>query len=164
MTELTTELKSQIDHWLAKFPEDQKQSAIVPALMIVQEHNDGWLSSEWIEAVADYLGIPKIAAYEVATFYTMFDLEKVGKHKINVCTSISCMLCGSDEIIEHLEKKLAIKLGETTKDGLFTLRHVECAGACSDAPVMDIDRKYYERLTIEKVDEIIDKLTEGNKN
>jgi NADH-quinone oxidoreductase subunit E len=108
-----------------------------------------------MDAVAAYLGMPKIAVYEVATFYTLFDLQPVGKHKISVCTNISCMLNGSDQIVDYLQKKLDVKLGETTKDGKFTVRSVECLAACGGAPMMQIGREYHENLTPEKIDNIL---------
>lgn len=152
---LSTEVKQQIDHWVAKYPTDQKQSAVMAALTIAQDANEGWLSNSVIEAVAEYLDMPKIAVYEVATFYSMYDLEPVGRHKINVCTNISCMLCGSDKIVSHLEKKLGIKMGETTPDGKFTLRGVECLAACVDAPMMQINKDTHLQLNEEKIDAIL---------
>ncbi|MEM1244164.1 MAG: NADH-quinone oxidoreductase subunit NuoE, partial [Pseudomonadota bacterium] len=155
---LTAEVKKGIDHWVAKFPAEQKQSAVIPGLLLVQEANGGWLSDELLGAVADYLEMPKIAVFEVATFYTMFDLKPVGKHKIFVCTNISCMLRGCDKIVDHLKQKLAVDFGQTTKDGKFTLKEVECMAACTTAPMMQIDKDYHENLTVEKVDEILDSL------
>jgi len=148
----------EIDKWTAKFPADKKQSAVLPALHIVQDENGGWLTNELMDAVADYLEMPKIAVYEVASFYSMYSLKPVGRHKINVCTNISCMLRNSAAIVEHLKKKLNINIGETTEDGKFTLREVECLGACVNAPMMQVDKQYHENLTAEKVDEILDGL------
>lgn len=148
----------QIDHWISKYPASQKQSAILSALMLVQEYNHGWLTDELIKAVADYLGMPHIAAFEVATFYTMYELQPIGKHKISVCTNISCMLNGSEKIVEHLEKRCAAKLGETSADGKFTLREVECMGACVNAPMLEYQKKYYENLTVDKVDALLDRM------
>ncbi len=155
---ITSESKGDIDNWIAKYPTDQKQSAVMSALRIVQDQNGGFLTQDLIEAVAEYLDMPSIAVYEVATFYSMYELNPVGKHKICVCTNISCMLNGSDEIVAHLEKNLGIKLGETTDDGKFTLKEVECLGACVGAPMLQIDTEYYEKLSPKKLDEIIDKL------
>jgi NADH-quinone oxidoreductase subunit E len=152
---LSPSARSQIDHWTKKFPQEQRQSAVLAALTIVQKENKGWLTNELIEAVAAYLGIPKIAAYEVATFYSMYELKPVGRHKICVCTNISCMLCGSDKIVEHLEQKLGVKLGQTTPDGKFTIKSVECLAACGGAPMMQIGDHYYENLNAKKVDEIL---------
>jgi NADH-quinone oxidoreductase subunit E len=111
-----------------------------------------------MNAVADYLEMPPIAVYEIATFYTMFNLKPVGQHVIEVCTNISCMLCGCDKIVNHLKKRLQINFNETTSDGKFTLREVECLAACANAPMLQIGKKYYENLTAEKVDQILDEL------
>lgn len=144
----------KIDDWIAKYPKTERQSAVMSALMIVQEEQ-GYLTEASMNAVADYLDMPAIAVYEVATFYTMYEHKPVGRHCINVCTNISCKLRDSKAIVEHLEKKLGIKLGETTADGLFTLRSVECLGACVNAPMMQVDKDYHENLTAEKVDEVL---------
>jgi len=150
--------RTEIDQWIAKYPINQKQSAVMAALRIVQEQNGGWLTNELIEAVANYLEMPAIAAYEVATFYSMYEHHPVGKHKICVCTNISCMLCGSDEIVQHLQQKLNIGFGQVTEDGKFSLKEVECLGACANAPMFQIGPKYYENLTPEKIDQILDNL------
>ncbi len=152
---LSQKARSHIDAWLLKYPKEQKQSAIIAALTYLQNENGGFLSNELIEAAAGYLGMPKIAAFEVATFYSMFELKPVGKHKICVCTNISCMLSGSNEIVSHLKNKLGIGLGETTADGKFTLKSVECLAACCGAPAMQIGDDYYENLNAKKVDEIL---------
>ena len=152
---LTAELCQQIDRWVAKYPPEHKRSAVLSALNLAQESNGGWLTTELIEAVAEYLEIPPIAAHEAATFYTMFELKPVGRHIISVCTNISCMLCGSDEIVAHLENKLGVKLGATTPDGKFTLKEVECLAACGGAPMFMIGKDYYENLTPQRVDEIL---------
>ncbi|CAM2899946.1 NADH dehydrogenase I chain E [Legionella steigerwaltii] len=144
-----------IDHWIAKYPKDQKQSAVMSALRIVQEEH-GHLTTELMDAVADYLDMPAIAVYEVASFYTMYEHTQVGRHSINVCTNISCMLRDSAAVVEHLEKKLGIKLGETTDDGRFTLRSVECLGACVNAPMMQVDKDYHENLTPESIDKVLE--------
>ena len=128
------------------------------ALKIVQAENNGWLSREWMDAVADYLGMPKIAVYEVATFYDMFHLEPVGRHVIDVCTNVSCMLSGCDKIVSHLKKRLQVDFEGTSADGKFTLREVECLAACAGAPMFQIGKKYYEHLTPEKVDAILNEL------
>lgn len=150
--------REQIDAWIAKYPADQKKSAVMGALTIVQEANGGWLTDELMDAVAEYLQMPPIAVYEVASFYSMYEHKPVGRHKICVCTNISCLLCGSDEVVEHLENKLGIKMGQTTPDGKFTLKVVECLGACVGAPMFQIGKEYYEHLTPEKIDAILDKL------
>lgn len=152
---LSQETRHKIDLWLQKYPAEQKQSAVIAALTFVQAENNGSLTHELMDAVAAYLGMPKIAVYEVATFYSMFELKPVGKHKICVCTNISCMLCGSEGVVDHLKKKLGIELGQTTKDGKFTLKSVECLAACCNAPVMQIGDDYYEDLTPQKIDEIL---------
>ena len=150
--------RTQIDRWVAKYPGDQKQSAVMAALRIAQEQNGGWLSNELIEAVAAYLEMPPIAAYEVATFYSMYDLEPVGRHKVCVCTNISCMLRGSDQVVSHLKQRLGVGPGETTDDGRVTVKEVECLGACVGAPMMQVDKEYHENLTPERIDEILDGL------
>lgn len=155
---LSPEIRAQIDKWIAKYPPDQKQSAVMGALTIAQDANGGWLTQQWMDAVADYLEMPKIAVYEVATFYSMYEHKPVGKHKICVCTNISCLLRGSEEIVEHLETRLGIKMGETTPDNKFTLKEVECLAACCGAPMFQIGKEYYEHLTPEKVDEILNHL------
>ncbi|MFT7414023.1 MAG: NADH-quinone oxidoreductase subunit E [Methylophagaceae bacterium] len=155
----SAELRQQLDAWLAKYPKDRSQSAVIPCLHILQAANEGWLPKPVMSALADYLAIPAISVYEVATFYTMFDLKPVGKHKINVCTNISCLLNGSDEVVAHIETRLNIKLGETTEDGLYTLRQVECLGACCGAPMMQLNRDYHENLTSDKIDHILAGLT-----
>ncbi len=145
-----------IDVCVAKYPADRKRSAIMSGLMIAQEHNNNYLPEELMDAVAEYLEISHIAAYEVATFYTMYNLEPVGEHVINVCTNISCMLRGSKEIVETLTKRLNVKLGETTEDNKITLREVECQGACAGAPMCEIDKTFHENLTPEKIESIVD--------
>ncbi len=155
---ITAESKADIDKWIAKYPADKKESAVMAALRIIQDQNAGFLTSELIDAVAGYLDMPAIAVYEIATFYSMYERDPVGTHKICVCTNISCMLTGSDEIVAQLEKKLGIKLGETTEDGRFTLKEVECLGACVHAPVLQLGREYHEKLTPEKLDKLINSL------
>ncbi|MEW6648450.1 MAG: NADH-quinone oxidoreductase subunit NuoE [Pseudomonadota bacterium] len=155
---LTPASRAEIDTWVAKYPSERRQSAVMAALRIAQDQNGGWLTNELMDAVAAYLGMAPIAVYEVATFYSMYQLEPVGRHRINVCTNISCLLRGSDEVVAHLQKRLGVKLGETTADGRFTLKEVECLGACVNAPVAQIARQYYEQLTPELIDRIIDGL------
>ena len=162
LNKITEQSKLEIDKWTAKFPEDRKASAIIPALTIVQKQNDGHLNSELMDAVANYLGVPRISVYEVATFYSMFEHKKVGKHKLCVCTNISCMLRGSEQIVDHLKNKLKIDFGEVTECGTFSLKEVECLGACVNAPVMQVEDKYYENLSNEKIDNIIEDLA-GSK-
>lgn len=156
---LSEQARAEIDHWLAKYPPDRKRSAVLAALREVQHENGGYLTTELLDAVADYLQLPAIAVYEVATFYSMFELKPVGRHSISVCNNISCMLRGGDAILAHLEKKLGIKVGESTPDGKFYLkREEECLAACAAAPLLQIDHVYYENLTPEKVDRILDSL------
>ena len=154
----TPEIRAEIDRWIAKYPEEWRQSAVMAALQIVQENNGGYLTQELMDQVAAYLDMPPIAVYEVATFYSMYELKPVGRHKVCVCTNVSCMINGSDKIVEHMERKLGIKLGETTEDGKFTLKEVECLGACGGAPMFQIGTKYYENLTTELVDSILEGL------
>ena len=151
---LSKESLDQIRREIAKYPPDQKQSAVMAALRIAQEEH-GWLSVPLMDYVAELLGMRPIAVYEVATFYSMYDLKPVGKHKISLCTNVSCMLCGSDTLVNHLQKRLGIKLGETTPDGKVTLKEVECLGACGGAPMFQIGKNYYENLTPQKIDEIL---------
>jgi NADH-quinone oxidoreductase subunit E len=151
---LTTESLKKIDREIAKYPAGQKQSAVMAALAIAQEEQ-GWLSSEAIEAVADYLGMPPIAAYEVASFYTMYDLKPVGKYKLTVCTNLPCMLSGAVDAGEYLKQKLGVGFDETTADGKFTLKQGECMGACGDAPVMLVNNR---RMCSSMLPEQIDKL------
>ena len=156
---LTEHTRSEIDEWLKKYPEDRKRSAVLAALREAQHQNNGYLTTELMDAVAAYLDLPNIAVYEVASFYSMFETEPVGRHSISVCTNISCMLMGSDKVVEHIENKLGIKTGESTPDGKFFIKQEEeCLAACCGGPMMMIDHKYYEKLTPEKIDEILDEL------
>ena len=155
---LSERSRSEIDRWIAKYPPDRKQSAVMAALRIAQEQNGGWLPVDLIEAVAEYLEMSPIAVHEVATFYTMYDLKPVGRYKVCVCTNIACQLNGSERIMNHLQKRLGVKPGATSAGGKFTLKEVECLGACGGAPMMMLDRTYHENLTPEKVDEILNKL------
>ena len=152
----SAEVKQEIDHWVAKYPADQKRSAIVAALRIVQEDGAGWVNQDEMKEVADYLGLPGIMVYEVATFYDMVELSPVGKHKINVCTNLPCELSGCNKIVAHLQKRLGIGLGETTPDGKITLKEVECMAACANAPMCQLnDREYHVDLTPEKIDALL---------
>lgn len=144
----------EVDQWIAKYPSDQKQSAVMRALMLVQEEH-GYLTKERMDAVALYLEMPPIAVYEVSSFYSMYEHEPIGDHRIDVCTNVACKLRGSSDVLKHLEEILQVKCGETTKNNKFTLRTVECLGACVNAPMMQIDRNYHENLTPEKIDTII---------
>jgi len=148
-----------IDGWLAKYPADRKRSAVLAALREVQHENGGYLTTGLMDAVADYLGLPKIAVYEVASFYSMFELKPVGRNSVSICTNVSCMLCGADDIVAHIERKLGISIGESTPDGRIHLKQEEeCLAACCGAPMMQVNHRYYEHLTPEAVDKILDAL------
>jgi NADH-quinone oxidoreductase subunit E len=151
---LSESIRTKIDHWLLRYPPDQKRSGVMESLRFVQEEH-GWISEDLLDAVADYLQMPRIAVYEVATFYTAYNLKPAGRHIINLCTNVSCMLYNSEKILTHLKRHLGINVNETTADGKFTLREVECLGACIGAPMMQIGKQYYEHLTPEKVVEIL---------
>lgn len=155
---LSAESLAQIDREIAKYPAEQKQSAIMSALRIAQLEK-GWLANETIEFVAQYLGMPTIAAYEVATFYNMYNMAPVGRHKLTLCTNLSCALTGALEIGKHLENRLGVGFGRTSEDGRFTLQEGECMGACGDAPLCLVDNHRMETfLTAEKVDKLLDEL------
>lgn len=150
---------AEIDAWLKKYPADRRQSAVLAALREAQHQNQGYLTTELMDAVADYLAMPRIAVYEVASFYSMFETRPVGRHSISVCTNISCMLTGADDIVRHIERKLGIKTGESTADGRFFIkREEECLAACCGGPMMMVDHKYHENLTPARVDAILDSL------
>ena len=156
LTEKTLEI---IDHWLAKFPADKKRSALIQALMAAQEQNGGWISRELTEAVARYLELPPVWAHEIVSFYTMLFDQPVGRHKVNMCTNISCWLNGAEDLVAHAEQKLGVKLGETTGDGRISfVREEECLAACCGAPMMVVDGHYHENLDFEKMDAILDGL------
>jgi len=158
LTLLTPESLAQIDREIAKYPAEHKQSAVMAALRIAQTEK-GWLSTETIEYVAEYLGMPAIAAYEVATFYNMYELSPCGRHKITVCTNLPCQLQGAGDIAEYLKKKLGIGFGETTPDGRFTLKEGECMGTCGSGPLcLHNNHKMYTRLTPQTVDQLLDGL------
>jgi NADH-quinone oxidoreductase subunit E len=158
MTILSKYEQKEIDSWLKRYPEDRSQSALLSALSAVM-HEDHYLSTEKMDAVADYLKLSKIAVYEVGSFYSMYELDEkaAGKNTIAVCTNVSCMLNGSDKIVEHIEERLGIKMGETTPDGDFFFKiEEECLAACCGAPMMQLNHVYHENLTPEKVDELLD--------
>ena len=157
--QLSEDVTKEIDRWKARFPEGRQRSAVLSSLHAVQHENNDYLTVEQMNAVAEYLELPTIQVYEVATFYSMFQTQEVGRHEVSICTNISCMLRGADDIVAHVENKLAIKLGESTPDGrIFLKREEECVAACCGAPVMMVDHKYHENLTNEQVDEILDGL------
>jgi len=156
---LSDHVREEIDHWVAKFPADRKRSAIIGALHAVQHENHGFLTTELMDGVAEYLGLPNIQIYEVASFYSMFETKPVGRHHVSICTNISCMLRGSKEIVDHVEDKLGIKTGESTADGrIYLKREEECLAACTGAPMLMVDHVYYENLTPAAVDKILDEL------
>ncbi|MDR1075804.1 MAG: NADH-quinone oxidoreductase subunit NuoE [Xanthomonadaceae bacterium] len=159
MVVLSDETRARIDHWLTKFPADRRRSAVIQGLHAAQEQNGGWLTDELIAAVANYLELPPVWAYEVATFYTMFETTPVGRHNVAICTNISCWLNGAEDLVKHAERKLGCKLGETTADGrVYLKREEECVAGCSCAPVVMVNGRYHERMTPEKVDELLDGL------
>ena len=155
---ISPKAREDIDRVVSKFPADQKRSAILEGLHILQDENGGFLTDDLQTALAEYLQVTKVNVYEVATFYSMYELNPIGRHKLNVCTNISCMLNGAKEIMLHIENKLSIKPGQTTKDGRITLKEVECQGACCGSPMLEVDKIFYENLTIEKVNHLIDSL------
>jgi NADH-quinone oxidoreductase E subunit len=144
--EFTTKAKQLAKKHIAKYPKGREASAVMPLLDLAQRENDGWLPRVAMDYVADFLKMPKIAVYEVATFYTMFNLKPVGRFHVQICTNLPCLLRGSDKIVDAAKKHLDISFGETTTDGLFTLTEVECLGACVNAPMMQINDDYYEDL------------------
>ena len=156
---LSAHTREEIDDWIKRYPEDKKKSAVLAALRAAQHQNNGYLTTELMDAVADYLQLSKIEVYEVGSFYSMYELNPVARHNVAVCTNVCCMLMGSDTIVDHLEKKLGIKLGESTADGrIYLKKEEECLAACAGGPMMQVNHKYYTDLTPEKVDEIIDSL------
>jgi len=146
----------EADRIIARYPEERQKSALIPLLHLAQEEFGGWLSDEAMDYVAGILKLEPIEVYEVATFYSMYNLRPVGRHVFEVCQTGPCMLKGSDTIIDYIKRKLGIDVGETTADGLFTLKTVECLGACGYAPMMQLGKHYREHLTPEKVDQIIE--------
>ncbi len=155
---ISDQAKKEIDIWVAKYPEGRQSSAVMEALKIVQAENGGSLANDLIKAVAEYLDMPRISVQEVATFYENYNHQPVGKNLIRFCHNISCMLNGADDLISYLETKLAVKTGEASKDGLVSVKKVECLGACVGAPMCQIGDKYYENLTEQRIDEILDSL------
>ncbi len=149
------EKMAKVEELIARYPEGKQKSAILPILHMAQEHFGGWLSTEAMDFVAGLLNILPVEVYEVATFYSMYNLKPVGKYIFEVCQTGPCMINGSDEIIQYIKTTLAINVGETTSDGLFTLKTVECLGACGYAPMMQMGKSFREHLTKEKVDSII---------
>ncbi len=156
---LTEHTRREIDHWVAKFPPGRQRSAVLSALRAAQEQNGGHLTPELLQAVAEYLRLPPVQVFEVATFYSMFELHPCGRHHVSICTNISCMLRGAEDLVAHVERKLGILQGESTADRrIFLKREEECLAACTGAPMMMVDHVYYEDLTPEKADAILDGL------
>jgi NADH-quinone oxidoreductase subunit E len=156
---LSAHAREEIDALLKRYPQEQKKSALLGALNIVQHENRGFLTKDLMQAVAAYLDLAEIEVYEVASFYSMYELKPVARHNVAVCTNISCMLMGSQSIVDHVENKLGIKLGESTGDGrIYLKKEEECLAACAGGPMMQVDHVYYEDLTPEKVDAILDAL------
>jgi NADH-quinone oxidoreductase subunit E len=155
---LTTDSLKKIDREIAKYPPEQKQSAVMSALIIAQDEK-GWLSTEVMDYVAKYLDMPPVAVYEVATFYSMYNLEQTGRHKLTLCTCLPCGLQGALEAADHLRAKLGIDFNETTADGRFTLKEGECMGACAMAPVLLVNnKKMHDYMSKEKLDKLIEEL------
>lgn len=156
---LNEHTRREIDHWVAKFPQGRQRSATIAALRAAQEQNDGFLTAELMDAVAAYLGLPPIQVYEVASFYSMLETHPCGRHHVSICTNISCMLNGAEALVAHAEKKLGIKLGESTPDRrVFLKQEEECLAACTGAPMLMVDHVFHEHLTPEKLDKILDEL------
>jgi len=159
MKTLTSDIKNKISSFKDKFPEGRQRSAIIEALHLVQHKNEGYLTPELLGEVAEVLDVPAMYVYEVATFYSMFSTKPVGRNNVAICTNISCMLRGADEVVDHVEKKLEIKIGESTSDGrIYLKKEEECLAACCGAPMMMVNHEYHENLTPEKIDDILDKL------
>ena len=156
---LSEHTRQEIDRWVAKFPPGRQRSATISALRAAQEQNDGFLTPELMDAVAAHLGLPPIQVYEVASFYSMFELHPCGRHHVSICTNISCMLNGAEALVAHAEKKLGIKLGESTPDRrIFLKQEEECLAACTGAPMLMVDHVFHEHLTPATVDKILDDL------
>ena len=156
---LSEETRAEIDRWVAKFPPGRQRSACIAALRAAQEQNHGHLSADLMDAVAEYLKLPPIQVYEVASFYSMFEIHPCGRHHVSICTNISCWLNGAEELVAHAEKKLGVKLNESTADGrIFLKREEECLAACTGAPMMMVDHVFHEHLTKEALEKILDEL------
>lgn len=161
--QFSAETLAKVNAIIARYPAGKQKSALLPLLHIAQAEFDGWLSVDVMDYVASLLSIQPVEVYEVATFYTMFNTKPVGKCLIEVCRTGPCMVRGADDIVEHIEKRLNIREGETTADGMFTLKTVECLGSCGTAPMLQCGAEYYENLTNEKVDELLEKLRVSGK-
>lgn len=160
-SDLSDDARRRIDREIAKYPTDQKQSAVMSALAIVQDEH-GWLPPAAMDAVGRYLGMPTVAVYEVATFYTMYNLKPTGRHKLTICTNLPCALQGANVAAKHLKARLGVDFGESTGDGRFTLREGECMGACGDAPVVLVNNKRMASfMTPPAIDALLDELATG---
>jgi NADH-quinone oxidoreductase subunit E len=156
---LNEHTRHEIDEWIGRFPTGRHRSAVLSALRFTQEQNNGFLTPELMDGVAEYLRLPPIQVYEVASFYSMFETHPCGRHHVSICTNISCMLNGAEDLVRHCEKRLGIKLGESTSDGrIFLKKEEECLAACTGAPMMMVDHVFHEYLTPEKVDKVLDEL------
>ena len=156
---LNEHTRHEIDEWIGRFPTGKHRSAVLSALRFTQEQNNGFLTPDLMDGVAEYLRLPPVQVYEVATFYSMFETHPCGRHHVSICTNISCMLNGAEDLVRHCEKKLGIKLGESTPDGrIFLKQEEECLAACTGAPMMMVDHVFHEYLTPEKVDQVLDEL------
>ena len=156
---LSPQTRAEIDHWVAKFPPGRQRSACIAALRAAQEQNQGYLTADLMDAVAEYLQLPPIQVYEVASFYSMLETHPCGRHHVSICTNISCMLNGAEELVAHAKKQLGIGLNESTPDGrIFLKREEECLAACNGAPMMMVDHVFHENLTPEKLDKVLDEL------
>jgi NADH-quinone oxidoreductase subunit E len=156
---LSDHVREEIDRWVARFPAGRQRSAVLAALRAAQHENDGYLTPALMDGIADYLGLPGVQVYEVATFYSMFETEPCGRHHVSICTNVSCMLRGGEELLRHAEQKLGIKVGESTPDGrIFLKREEECLAACCGAPMMMVDHVFHEDLTPERLDAILEGL------
>lgn len=157
--ELSEDIRRSIDEWILRYPPEQKKSGVFEALRLVQQANTNALTVPLMDAVADYLDMPRISVYEIAAFYTLYNLNPMGEHIIDVCTNISCRLNGAEKLLKHIEKRLKIGINGTTADGKITLREVECLGACITPPVCMVGKKYHVNLTPEKIDELLNSLS-----
>lgn len=157
------EAMATVNKIIARYPQGKQKSALLPILHVAQAEFGGWLSPETMDYVASILNIKPIEVYEVASFYTMFNLKPVGKCLLEVCRTSSCWVRGAEDVVKHIEKRLGIKEGETTKDGMFTLKTVECLGSCGTAPMLQCGASYHENLTMEKVDTLLDEYRTAGK-
>ena len=161
--EFTPENQEKIKEIISRYPEGRQQSAVMPLLDLAQRQHDNWIPTAAMVKIAEILDMPEIRVFEVATFYTMYNLAPVGKYLLQFCTTTPCMLCGSDDILDGVKKKLGVGVEETTEDGLFTIKEVECLGACVNAPMVQINDDYYEDLTPELMEHLLDKLAKGDE-